>query len=1098
MKYLKLLLVLLVLYPKLSSAQKFELVNSGDIIKQCAVLYDSGKYKQALDLNKINRSDTNYVWSLYEKAISCEADSQYTQAVKYCEEGLALKEQREWEPELYNTYGNSLMDLKQRDKARTVFDQAIAKYPSYALFYFNKGVTFMGESRWAEAETWFQKSLMISPYMYSAHYQLGLAALNQGKIIPAYLSFVAYLLMTPDGKYWSKSIHYINEISRATDEILDFKNKRTISPDANYQAVEDIVLSKIALDPAYKSVVSLDDPMARQIQAAFEKLEYSDASNDFWIQYYLPYYKQVFSNNNKFELFVYHIFSNVNVAVVQDYIKKNKKPMDAFVNEAATYFNLLRSTRELYYKKRDTVNQQYLFENGKLAGKGMLSDNGKLPVGHWVIFYPAGNVQAVGDCNSSGQREGEWLAYFDSGKLRARVHYKMGKLEGKQEYYFENGNLSSTENYSGDKPDGLVTAYFYAGYVKSTTNYKLGKKDGEVREYHSNGNLASVANYTAGVQNGEAREYYKNGLIKNIEMYVNDKGEGPYKGYFENGGLSSEGQQSKDKSIGEWKFYYENGKVKETRNYANDNENGLHQEFFDNGQLLCTYNVKKGKIEGEADYYYKDGKLLAKYAYDGGAIKSAAYFEKSGAQLSSSTLGDTSIGIIVYSRAGFKRAHPFYDKKGNLSGPDTLFYPSGKIDEINTYKDDDFNGPAVTFYPNGNKKSDANMTDGKEDGYVTTYYVNGKKEAEGWVKDGDDEGEWLLYDERGRLTTREYYLNNDLDGYKEEYNPKGQKTLEEKYYRGWLEKLTQYDDAGNIIAVDSFPKGSGKYVLYYPNKQKMTEGNYVNGDFDGAYKTYFFDGSPETSTFYKRGLLDSTYRSFFYGGIKDWEGQYLRGNKTGLWKSYEEDGSLSETYTYLNDELNGEKTFYFPEGSKDYVGEYKDDQLNGDTKKYDPDGTLMYQNTFEDDRAQYYTYLGKDGKPVPAIQLPYTNGIMKAYYPNGKPSREVAYTNGAITGRDLLYYTNGQLRSVDTTQYGISQGLSLEYYPNGKMKSQYHYVDDNADGICKDFYDTGILKKEITLENGVRNGASKYYDKNGKLVRTIIYNYGNIISVKNE
>jgi antitoxin component YwqK of YwqJK toxin-antitoxin module/Tfp pilus assembly protein PilF len=1098
MKYLKLLLLLVVLYPKLSSAQKKELVNSGEVIKQCAALYDSGKYKQALELNKINRSDTNYVWSLYEKAISCEADSQYNQAVKYCVEGLALKEQREWEPDIYNTYGNSLMDLKQYGKARQVFDQAIAKYPAYALLYFNKGIAFTGEQRWAEAETWFQKALLINPYMYSAHYWLGMAALNQGKIIPAYLSFMGYLLMSPEGKYWSKSIRYLNEISRATDEVMDLKNKRTINPDANYQAVEDIVLSKIALDPAYKSVVSLDDPMARQIQAVFEKLEYSDTNNDFWIQYYLPYYRQVFSNKSQFELFVYHIFSNVNIPVVQDFVKKNKKPLDAFVGAAGVYFNQLRATRELYYQRRDTVKEIYYFENGVLAGKGALTNNGKTLMGHWLLFYPAGNLQGSGDYNAAGDRDGEWLFYFNNGKLKGREHYKSGKLDGLQEDYFANGNPSLHETYSAGKLDGVATIYFYAGNVKSVINYELDKKEGEAKGYYANGNLSSVANYTNGMQNGESREYYKSGPVKDVEPYANGKGEGIYKGYYESGNPSAEGLVSNDKMTGEWKFYYKNGKLKEKLNYANDKEDGLHQEYFDNGQLSCTYTVKKGKNDGEADYYYKDGKLFYKYIYDEGAIKSAAYFDRNGAALSNSAMIDDVTSVINFSLSGVRRSHTYYDKKGDLSGPDTVFYPSGKIEQINNYKDNELNGLSVEFFPNGQKKSEVNMTDGKEDGYVTTFYINGKPESEGWAQAGDFQGEWLFYDERGRLTTKEYYLNGDLDGFKEEYNPKGRKTLEEKYKRGWLDNLTQFDDAGNIMAVDSFPKGSGKYVLYYPNKQKMTEGDYVNGDFNGAYKTYYFDGSIDASYFYNKGFEDSTYVSYFYGGQKYSEGRYQRGNRAGVWKYYEEDGTLSETAPYTNGELNGEKTFYFPAGGKDYVGEYKDGELNGVSKKYDPDGTQIYQVTFEAGDAKAYSYFGKDGKLMPDITLGYLNGVMKGYFPNGKPARETTYSDGSINGRDVLYYTNGQIRSVDTSAYGNYQGLSTEYYPNGKPKSEYHYVADNADGVCREFYETGTIKKEISLDNGVNNGPVKYYDKNGKLIKTMIYNYGKLISVKNE
>src|ERR1700744_1234658 len=244
MKYLILLIFATITLPKISSAQKIELINSGELLKTGAMVHDSGQYKKALSIyNKISRSDTNYVRSLYERAMTCEADSQYKQAVKYCQEAFSLHEQREFLPDLYTVYGNTLHDDGQPEKALAVFDEGIAKFPSYSLLYFNKGVVQLAQKRYPEAEALFQKAIMINPYMYSAHYQLGLAALRQGKIIPAYLCFTGYLLMNPSGKYWSKSINLLSQISKGSDEVLDFKNKRTINPDDNYQAVEDIVLS---------------------------------------------------------------------------------------------------------------------------------------------------------------------------------------------------------------------------------------------------------------------------------------------------------------------------------------------------------------------------------------------------------------------------------------------------------------------------------------------------------------------------------------------------------------------------------------------------------------------------------------------------------------------------------------------------------------------------------------------------------------------------------------------------------------------------------------------------------------------------------------
>jgi antitoxin component YwqK of YwqJK toxin-antitoxin module/Tfp pilus assembly protein PilF len=592
MKYLIYFLLIYITISKTASAQNTELINSGEVIKRGAALYDSGQYKNALiELNKVNRSDTNYVWSVYEKALNCEADSQYSQAIKYCEEGLALKEQREYEAELYNTYGNTLNDMGQPEKAIKVFDAAIARYPGYSLLYYNKGVVLLGLNKLEYAEHLFQQSLLINPYMYSAHFQLGVAALKQGKIIPSFLSLTGYLLVNPQGRFWQKSVNLLNQISKSTDEILQLKNKRTTTQSANYQEAEDILLSKIALDNAYKSITTLDDPICRQIQAMFEKLEFKDDDNDFWIQYYLPFYKKIF-NEGEFEPFIYDIFSNVKLPAIEAYNKKNKKTLEAFTNDAADYFNNIRATRVLMKKDRDTLNCRYYYENGLLFGKGKLVNSGKTLNGYWEFYYPQGNIKSRGIFNANGEREGTWLIYFRSGKLKAKETSKNGKLEGLQEYYFENGNPSSTENYANGDPDGVVTTYYYAGNTRSITRYRAGKKDGEVKTFFSNGNLESLDFYVNGALNGLSKAYFKSGVLKEVEQYSNGKAEGPYKAYHENGAIATEGQNIKDNAEGEWKYYFDNGKLQEKRNYVNGLEDGLHEEYDESGQLSASYQSK--------------------------------------------------------------------------------------------------------------------------------------------------------------------------------------------------------------------------------------------------------------------------------------------------------------------------------------------------------------------------------------------------------------------------------------------------------------------------------------------------------------------------
>ncbi len=1098
MKYNRLILLLFLITFKTVSAQHIELINSGEVIKKAVTLYDSSHYKEALvELNKVSRSDTNYVWALAQKAVTCEADSQFTQGLKYCEEALSLKDQREYEPDVYNTYGNLLTGLGQPEKAIKVFDAAIAKYPSFSFLYFNKAVAMSALKRPDEAEKLFQQTLLINPYMYSAHYQLGMVALRQGKIVQSALCFIGYLLVNPEGKYWSNSIKMLNQISRGTDELMQYKNGRTVAPDDNYQAMEDIVLAKLALDAQYKPIIALDDAISRQIQVIFEKLEYNDQNKDFYIQYYLPYYKKVYSEGN-FELFINHLFSNVNVPVIQEYNKKNKKALSGFTEGAADYFNLLRSTRELMYKNRDSVTQRYLFENGKLIGKGTLANSGKILTGQWRGYYNSGNKKNTGVFNLTGGREGDWQFFFFSGKLKATEHYQNGKLEGRQKYYFENGNFSSEENYLNGQLEGTIRGYNWAGNLTLISNYKLGKKNGEERRFYSNGNLRGVYNYVNDILSGNSTEYYKSGHIRATEQYINGKEDGPYKSYHENGMIATEGIMTNDKAEGAWKYYFESGKLRQKLTYINDKEEGQHEEYFENGQLAVSLVAKKGKINGEASYFDEDGKVYAKFFYENGIIKSEKYFDKSGRLLSASVNKNDLIYAVSYTPGGRKKAAFGYDQKGNLTGPDTIFYPSGKIYQLNMYKNGEFDGLSVTYYIGGAKKSESNLVEGKEDGHYISYYANGKIQSEGWLKDGQDQGEWVNYDELGRLTSKSYYIDGDLNGYKEDYLPNGIKTMEQQYHRGWLETMVQYDSAGKIIAVDSFPKATGKFKLVYSDGKKLAEANYVNGDFDGAYTGYYFDGSIENVSYYKRGDRDSLYTSYYYGGIKNTEGRFVFGNKTGIWKFFDEDGKLNSTALYKNDQINGEKTYYFESGNKDEVSTYKDDELQGPLQKFDPEGALAYRIMFKNDNAESYSYAGADGKLVPEIPIASINGVLKSYYQNGKPSRECGYNDGVKDGRDVVYYNNGQIRSSMTTVNGSAEGTSVEYYKNGKLKSSYNYLNGNAQGLCKEFYANGNLKKEAIYENGNAHGPEKHYDENGKLIKTMIYNYGTLISVTNE
>jgi antitoxin component YwqK of YwqJK toxin-antitoxin module/Tfp pilus assembly protein PilF len=613
--------------------QKDPPIKSAELIKSAQELYDSGEYKKSLSLyDHIDRNDSNYVRSLYGKALNYQADSQFTKAIQICEEALHLHDQRELEPDIYDTYANVLRSDGQKEKSMSVFNEAISKYPSYSLLYFNKGIGLFEQEHFADAEAVFKQTLLINPYHYSAHFYLGLCAVHEGKIVQAFLSFVGYLLISPNGKYNKRCINILASISAGRDEILAYKNKRKEQGNENYALVEEILLSKIALEKEYKIKVSLDDQIFRQIQVVFEKLEYNEEDNDFWMQYYVPYYKKLF-NDDQFESFIFWAFSSVQIKEIQDFNKNNKKSIEHFISQPAEYFNQVRATRLLAYNKRTEQRIRYLYSDGLLQGKGELMSDGKTYIGSWTFYYPQGNIRATGQFNETG-RNGNWTYYYFSGKLKALEIYKSGKLSGKQLYYSEHGLLTYEELFLNGQQDGLQKAYFNNGNLFTATMYKLGKMDGEFKEFYSSGQPNAVTRYSNDVFSGPFTTYFNSGQIKGSGNYLNGSMDGPYKEFYENGQLSSEGIYKKGINDGEWKFYYDNGKLKSRSLYVNKKLEGAEENYYEEGPLRVTYNYKNGMLNGESVFYDKDQKPYARFQFSNNKIESAVYFDKTGKQIS--------------------------------------------------------------------------------------------------------------------------------------------------------------------------------------------------------------------------------------------------------------------------------------------------------------------------------------------------------------------------------------------------------------------------------------------------------------------------------
>jgi antitoxin component YwqK of YwqJK toxin-antitoxin module/Tfp pilus assembly protein PilF len=1072
------------------------LIISGQLIQQAGNLYDSGQYKKAIALySQIDRNDTNYVRATYGIGSCYFADSDFVRAMEYTQKGISVARSGEWEPDLYNQYGNTLDAMEDREKALHFFDSAIRKYPAYSILYLNKGVVLMNLNRWNEAEAVFKQALLIDPYCYSAHYKLGYCALQQGKLLPAMLGFVGYLLVNPEGRHKSSCIHWLGAIANNTDTIQSLLSRRTQDPDENYQLLEQILQSKIALNKSYKTLIQLDDPISRQIQVVFEKMEYQPSDSDFAMQYYVPFFKSTF-NDHHFEYFINRIFLGVDIPVIKDFNKKYKKDITALTDDLVVYLNAIRSSRELIYSKRGTDSSAWYFTNGKLSSHGIFLPKPEKLLGDWSFYYGAGNVRFLASYDKDGNKQGPSTYYFFDGSLKGKESYQNGKQEGEERYYFSNGMPSSHSWYKNGLLDGESSTYFWTGSLRTVTRYSAGKANGVKVTYVANGDTSLVETYRLDTLTGSVCSFSKYGTPEVVAFYKNGEFDGPYKKYYPNGQLQTAGDYKNGKQEGEWRSWYANGQVKSVDHFVKNKAEGEYREYYENGTLRYSGNQKSGSFVGSLRYNDDDGKLYSILDYAGGKLQKGQYFDNTGNLLSTSAIADGKITLLEYTPDGVKLMQHTYNEKEETTGTETFYYPSGKISETIEYLDGSQQGPSTTYYADGRKKSETMYADGKMDGYHRSWYSHGQIQEEGWYKADQGQGYWIYHDELGNLTDSSYYTDDNLDGYKTDYTPNGKKESEFRYHSGWLVEWAQYDTTGKELKRFYLPGGTGQIRLIYPNGKPNRSFDYLRGEPLGPQTKWFFDGNLMETFWYKKGMQDSTYRAYYHNGTVSTEGQFRQGEKSGAWKYYDRNGKLNETEPYVHGQLDGLDTRYYDNGKPEFEIFYKEGKKQGRGRNFDPDGTLLYQVRYKDDDPIAYTYLDSKDSLVPEIPVLHNSGMLRAFFPNGKVSHTGEYLNGVFTGEQKLYYINGQVRRVLNRVNGVLEGSCITYYANGQLKMSTTYLHDNLHGLAREYNDKGVLKEESNYYNGALHGITRLFDDAGQVRETDYYYYGILLSAK--
>lgn len=195
------------------------------------------------------------------------------------------------------------------------------------------------------------------------------------------------------------------------------------------------------------------------------------------------------------------------------------------------------------------------------------------------IFYPTGK-QLRNTIYDNGTEEGEYVEWYQDGRIQKKGNYLHGILHGKYVQNFPSGNKEVQGQYAHGLMDGIWIIFLSDGNIELTAKYVNGSKTWEKWE------------------NGTFREEYGSGLTKSEHMYEDGEKNGPFTEWYDKG---------------EW--------IREPY----DDPKGLGYQFKEvlvGTQMMREGDYIDGKLDGPVTYYSEDGLVTKTEHYLNGEIES--------------------------------------------------------------------------------------------------------------------------------------------------------------------------------------------------------------------------------------------------------------------------------------------------------------------------------------------------------------------------------------------------------------------------------------------------------------------------------------------
>jgi antitoxin component YwqK of YwqJK toxin-antitoxin module/Tfp pilus assembly protein PilF len=1059
-------------------------INSAEVIRAGIELHDAEEYDRALEYYQlVSPSDTNYAWSLSEQVLTHTTQQNYDEAIRLAQQGLGLQSQ--YKASFYDMLGTAYDYNDEVEKALSTYKAGIERYPYYQILLYNYGVTLKKDEQYEQAEQYFIRRLELDPFSANSHLQLAELSVLQGYRAKALMSYIMYMALRPSDL---KTIDKIQDL--LIDTIKEEGSISTYSPNPFGEA-DALIRSKFATRKKFKPSVDIDYRVTRQAEVLIKKLSYDQNSDDFWMQFYVPFFEGV-KEQKLLPALLYSIMSGVKKDEISSWIEKNSKKVEqlqSLAQEVVLASALYHTTTVL---GQENLYRYWYFDGGALNAIGNSNEEGT-DIGPYIYFYANGEVSAKGVLDMAGNKVGKWSYYEADGSLSSEETYdQQGNLIGESVNYYSSGATYSTVPYENGVATGLVKVYYECGELQETYYAANNQINGEGRIYDTEGNNTAIYQMVNGSLTGPYQEFYPTGEKAGTYNYKEGQLDGKFVSYHKNGQVKEQGDYTAGQIDGSWQGFFEDGTMEYEVTYQGGSQTGKSTFYHKTGEKSMVSNYADGKANGDYLAYDEDGVLHYKYIYRDNLLTGYEYYDKGGKILSQGASEDT-LKLTGYTPDGHLQFETTYIK-GVLNGLMTQYYPNGNVYYTINTVDGEWEGTYNEYHKTGEVSLKTTYTDGANTGWYQTYFKNGQLASEGMVVNGSLEQRYTTYYPDGTKESVAWYLNGEIQGQNFNYTPTGLLFSLEEYETSVPVKLTQYDSTGHVSNTSVLKAGDGKHIVKAIDGTIKLDKDFSCGKETGSM-TYFY-GKDEVDSHYtmENGQYHGPAQVYHTNGQLYSEGNFKDGKMDSLWVWYDPLGNVTSKTWYENGTRNGTDTYYYANGQIESQCNYVNGEQQGDCKYYSHDGSLQYIKTYDKDYGIVgYKYELPGGKMTELKPVDITGTTtVTAYFANKQKSVQQQYKKGLFDGKSTFYYSNGQIQDEIEFKNGENNGWARSYYPNGNLKSETHYLNDLRDGLSKWYKEDGTLLQAVEYKQGVKNGYETWYNADGTVARKLLF-WNNVI-----